>query len=133
MWRILLLPIKMEPHPTKQLPSKFNSKNYKCTVNLIWKLCKITSSAHPSVYIIYITLIQPRHILFHFLYHTDKNYLPHYRCTDACTHQPLVSICDLKLSWQLYETKPSHGISHAMMEFRTVCCSLSLQLDVTRG
>ena len=59
--------------------------------------------------------------LLHFLYYTDKNNTPHYRCTHACTHQSLVSICDpnnLELSRQLYETKSSQGISHAMVEFR---------------
>jgi len=67
-------------------------------------------------------------ILFHILYYTDKNNTPHYRCTHACTHQPLVSICDLndlKLSWQLYEIKSSQGISHAMVEFRN-CQLLSI-------
>ena len=58
-------------------------------------------------------------ILFHFIYYTD------YRCIHACTHQPLVSIRDLKLSWQLYETKSSQGISHAMVEFRN-CPLLSV-------
>jgi len=63
-------------------------------------------------------------ILFHILYYTDKN---NTLTTDACT-QPLVSICDLndlKLSWQLYETKSSQGISHAMVEFKN-CRLLSV-------
>jgi hypothetical protein len=75
-------------------------------------------------------------IFFHFLYYTDKNNTPHYRCTHACTHQPRVSICDLndlKLSWQLYETRSSQRISHAMVEVRNCRFSPSLQLDVTTG
>jgi len=63
LWRILLPPLKMKPHPTKQVPSILHSQNYKWTVNLIWKLCTIiTSSAHASVYIIYITYTHPRQI-----------------------------------------------------------------------
>jgi hypothetical protein len=45
--------------------------------------------------------------------------------THTCTHQPLVSICDLKLPWWLYEKKSSQGISHAMVEFRN-CLLLSI-------
>lgn len=128
LWRILLPPMKMEPHPTKQLPSKFHSENYKWTVNLIWKLCKITSSAHASVYIIYITFIHPRQIYCSTLYTIQT--------TDAYPHAHTNHLF-LYVIWSFHGNymKQSllRGSAMQWWSSETVRYSLSLQLDVITG
>jgi len=130
-------PTEDEATSYKTVTFQFNSKNYKWTVNLIWKLCTIISSAHASVYIIYVTFIQPRQIDCSTFYIIQTKITHH--TTDARTHAHTnhLFLYVIRIIWSFHGNymKQSllRGSAMQWWSSETVGCAPSLQLDVMTG